>query len=141
LCGVAIQCVGLLGYFGAVLFLSGDGYLKAFQADQLQAMAMLCLNLHTSGFMMANLFFGIWLFPLGYLVFKSRFLPRFLGIFLFLDCLAVLTWVFRFFLFPGGDAINYVLFPTMFIAEFSLGAWLLIMGIKSPPRGDMRAGG
>jgi len=98
--GVAIQSINMLNQFAALLLLSGADYLKVFQADQLQALAMLFLNLYKNGFIIAQVFYGAWLFPLGYLVFKSGFLPRILGILLMIDSLGILIWFFQFFLFP-----------------------------------------
>jgi hypothetical protein len=74
--GVAVQSINLLNLFAPVLLLNGADYLKVFQADQLQALAMLFLNLHKNGFMIAQIFYGAWLFPLGYLVYKSGFFPK-----------------------------------------------------------------
>ena len=79
-----------------MLLLSGADYLKVFQADQLQALAMLFFDLHKNGFMIAQIFFGAWLFPLGYLVFKSGFLPRILGIVLMVECFGWLMYPFSF---------------------------------------------
>ncbi len=128
--GVAIKCISLLSEFAALLLLSGADYLKVFQADQLQALAMLFLNLYQNGFMIAQIFFGTWLLPLGYLVFKSGFLPRILGILLIIDCFAILIWFFQFFLFPGYEVISYLCLAESFIAEASLCLWLLIKGVK-----------
>jgi len=130
LAGVAIQCSSDLFLFASQLLLSGADYLKVFQADQLQALAMLFLYLYKNGFMIAQIFYGAWLFPLGYLVFKSGFLPRILGIVLMIHCVAWLMTSLQFFLFPGFDAIKYVSWPLGFIAEFGLTLWLLIMGVK-----------
>jgi hypothetical protein len=128
--GVAVQCVSLLNLFAAQLLLSGADYARVFPADQLQAMAMLFLNLHGSGFVIAQLFFGTWLLPLGYLVFKSNFLPKALGILLMLDCLGVLIWFFQHFLLPDYAIITYPGLAVGFIAEFSLGLWLVTKGVS-----------
>lgn len=128
--GVAIKCVSLLSESAALLLLSGADYLKVFQADQLQALAILFLNLYKNGFMIAQIFFGLWLLPLGYLVFKSGFIPRIIGILLIIDCFAILIWFFQFFLFPDFEAISYPLLAVSFIAEGSLCLWLLIMGVN-----------
>ena len=130
LSGVAIQCFSDLFLFAGQLLLSDADYLKVFPADQLTALAMWSLYLHKNGFMMAQIFYGAWLFPLGYLVFKSGFLPRVLGIVLMLHCAFWLMTVFQFFLFPGLEAITYVSWPLGFAAEFGLALWLLIMGAK-----------
>jgi hypothetical protein len=137
--GVAIQCINMLNQFAALLLLSGADYLKVFQADQLQALAMLFLNLHKNGFIIAQVFYGAWLFPLGYLVFKSGFLPRILGILLMIDCFGVLIWFFQFFLFPGYEVMTYPGLIVSLIAEFSLAFWLLIMGAKDPKPASIEA--
>ncbi len=128
--GVAIECINTLIHFAALLLLSGADYLKVFKVDQLQALAMLFLNLNGSGNMVSVLFYGVWLFPLGYLVVKSGFLPRILGILLILDGFCLLICFFQLCLFPGYEKMTYPLYPVMFIAEFGLGLWLLIMGVK-----------
>src|SRR5674536_399381 len=70
-------------------------------------MAMSFLNSYTNGFMIAQIFFGAWLLPLGYLVFKSGYLPRILGILLMIDFFGVLIWFFQFFLFPSYGVVSY----------------------------------
>ena len=128
LAGVAIKCASLLCEFAVLVLLSGADYLQVFQADQLQAMAILFLNLYQNGFMIAQIFFGVWLLPLGYLVFKSGFLPKILGILLIVDCFAILIWFFQFFLFPGYEAISDLCLLESFIAEAALCLWLVIKG-------------
>lgn len=130
--GVAIQCLNMLNLFAAVVLLSGAEYLKVFQVDQLQALAMLFIELHKNGFMIAQFFFGAWLFPLGYLVYKSGYLPKLLGIILMIECFAWLIYPFQFFLLPSFGAIAYVSFAIGFIGEFSLALWLLIRGASQP---------
>jgi len=128
--GVAVQCLNMLNLFSAVLLLGGAGYLNVFQIDQLQALGMLFLNLYKNGFMIAQFFYGAWLFPLGYLVFKSGFLPKLLGIVLMIECFGWLLYPFQFFLFPNFTVITYFSFAIGFIGEFSLTLWLLIKGVK-----------
>ena len=128
--GVAIQCSSDLFLFASQLLLGGADYLRVFQADQLPALAMLSLYLNKNGFMIAQVFYGAWLLPLGYLVFKSGFLPRILGIVLMLHCAFWLMTTLQFFLFPGFGVITYISWPLGFIAEFGLTLWLLIMGAK-----------
>jgi hypothetical protein len=129
--GVTIQCASDLFLFAGQHILSGSDYLKALQPDQLQALAMLFITLYKNGFMgIAQMFFGAWLFPLGYLVFKSGFLPKILGIVLMIHCVVWLTTSLQFFLFPGFIAITYVSNTLGTVAEFGLTLWLLIMGVK-----------
>jgi hypothetical protein len=128
--GVAVECLNTLNLLAAPLLLRGADYLHGFQADQLQALAMLFLNLYSNGFMIAQLFFAAWLLPLGYVVFKSGFLPRVLGIVLMIECFAWLIYFFQFFFFPGHGWITYPCMAVGFIAEFGLALWLLMMGAK-----------
>lgn len=139
--GVAIQCFSELFLIASQLILSGDDYLRVFQADQLQALAMLLLYVYKTGYMMAQVFYGAWLFPLGYLVFKSGFLPRVLGIVLMVHCVAWLTNFLQFFLFPGFGVIVYLTYPLGFISEFGLALWLSLMGAKELKPASMEVGG
>jgi len=134
LAGVATECILALIHFAALPLLSGADYLKVFNADQLQALAMLCLHLSGTGNMVTVLFYGVWLFPLGYLVVKSGFLPRILGALLILDGVCLLICFFQLCLFPGHQKITYPLYPVMFVAEFGLALWLLIKGVKVRPQ-------
>ena len=134
--GVAVWCTSDLFLIASQLLSSGADYLKVFQVDQLQALAMLSLYIYKYGFLgIAQIFFGAWLFPLGYLVFKSGFLPRFLGVILMVHCVVWLMSALQFFLFPAFIAIpfvgiTYISYPIGFISEFGLSLWLLIMGAK-----------
>jgi len=134
--GVAVSCFSDLFLIASQLLLSGADYLKVFQADQLHALAMLSIYIYKYGFLgIAQIFFGAWLFPLGYLVFKSGFLPRFLGVILMVHCVVWLLSTLQFFLFPGFIGITfvgitYLSYPIGFISEFGLSLWLLIMGAK-----------
>lgn len=134
--GVAVSCFSDLFLIASQLILSGPDYLKVFQADQLQALAMASLYLYKYGFAgIAQLFFGAWLLPLGYLVFKSGFLPRIMGVILMVHCVVWLMGALQFFLFPdlvetAFAGITYVSFPLGFISEFGLTLCLLLVGIR-----------
>jgi hypothetical protein len=129
--GVAVRFAIDLNYVAALLLSSGADTLKVFQADQLQALAMAFLYLQKNGYWVSQIFFGAWLFPLGYLVFKSGFLPRILGIVLMVSCVTWTTTSLLYLLYvPGYTAITYISFPLGFIAEFGLTLWLLIKGVN-----------
>ena len=131
LSGVVIQCASLFSEFGAQVLLHNANYLKVFSVDQLETLAMLLLTVYKNGFMIAQIFLGLWVLPLGYLVIKSGYLPRILGLFLLVDCLVLLIWVFQFFLFsPENAVISAVCLAISFIAEISLCLWLLIKGVN-----------
>jgi len=132
LSGVIIQCSSDLFLIASQMLLSDAEYLTVFQANQLQAFAMFSLYLYKSGFMIAQIFYGAWLFPLGYLVFKSGFIPRILGILLMVHCAFWLMTVLQVFLLPDFTAITYISYPLGFVAEFGLSLWLMIWGVKEP---------
>jgi hypothetical protein len=137
LCGVAMQCFSMLLLYAALPLVSGGGYLAAFTQDQLNALALFFLGLYRAGFTAAQLFYGAWTLPLGYLVYKSGYLPRAIGILLMLDCLAELVWFFQFAFLPGHPALSYPGHAVSFLAEISLTAWLIAKGVK---RDDLASG-
>ncbi len=128
--GVAMQCSILLNLYAPVLIQRSADIQKTFLPEQLDALNLLFFNLHKSGFTMAQIFYGIWLFPLGLLVFKSGFLPKWLGVLLIADCFGVMITFSQFFFLPELDAIVYPGYAVGLIAEFSLSLWLIFKGVK-----------
>ena len=128
--GVAIQCASMIPLVSALLQGDAASRMQAYSPAQLEGLALLSINVYQTGFVTAQLFFGTWLFPLGYLVYKSEILPRFLGILLLLDGIGVLIWFFQALLLPAYPAIRYPGLAVSFIAEVGLGLWLLIKGVK-----------
>ena len=122
-----IAMLNELNQFAVLLLLSGADYLTAFTVDQLQTLVPLFLDLHEHGINIAGIFWGLWLFPLGYLVFKSGFLPRILGILLMIGCFGYLIESFAAFLLPNYE-VEIALFT--FWGEVLLPLWLLIKGVN-----------
>jgi hypothetical protein len=127
---VAIWYSSQVFEFAAFLLVNGAETLSAIQADQRQALAMLFLSLYQTGFMIANLVLNLWLFPLGYLVFKSGFLPRVLGILLLIDGFAMFVWFFQFFFFPNYELVGSLCLGLGFVAEGLFCLWLIIKGVN-----------
>jgi Domain of unknown function (DUF4386) len=92
----------------------------------LQTLALFFLKLHSQGYIIAQIFWGLWLLPLGFLVYKSGFLPKILGILLMVGCLGYLIDSFAIILFPGFKTIS----QYTFIGELLLPLWLLIKGVN-----------
>jgi hypothetical protein len=126
LVGVPITMLSDLNKFAALLLLSGADYLTIFTADQLQALVMFFLDLQNHGINIAGIFWGLWLFPMGYLVFKSGYIPKILGILLMIGCFGYLIDFVTFFFSPsfgpisGVTGMGEILFPL----------WLLIKGVN-----------
>jgi hypothetical protein len=127
LLGVPIAMLNELNQFAVLLLSSGADSLRGFTAEQLHALVLLFGILHTYGINIAGLFWGLWLFPMGYLVFKSGFLPRFLGILLMIGCLGYLIQSGVAFLLPNLE-VNIALFT--FWGEVLFLLWLLMKGVN-----------
>ena len=121
----------MLSLVSALLQGDGASHMQAFSTAQLEGLAYLSINVYKAGWVTAQLFFGTWLFPLGYLVYKSGYLPRFLGVLLVLDGVAVLVWFLQALLLPDYNAIHYPGLALSFVAELGLGLWLLVKGVKA----------
>lgn len=128
--GVGIQCASMIPLLSALLQQDLAGPVQAFSAAQREGLAYLSIDVYKAAFATAQLFFGTWLFPLGYLVYKSGFLPRFLGVILLVDGVGVMIWFLQALLLPAYPAISYPSFAVGFIAEVGLALWLLIMAVK-----------
>jgi len=127
---VPISMLNELNKFASLLLVSGADYLTAFTADQLHGLAMFFLDLHEYGVNIDSIFFGLWLLPLGYLVFKSGFLPRILGILLMIGWFGYMIDFFTFFLAPSFHATVASIFQITDIGEFLFPLWLLIKGVN-----------
>jgi hypothetical protein len=123
---VAIMCLNMLNHFAVLILLNGTGYLTAFGAVQLNALVKLFLDMHDYGYCIAQISFGLWLLPLGYLVIKSGFLPRILGVMLIIATFGNLIVFFSAFLLPGYGSYG----DTLAILEIPFGLWLLIKGVN-----------
>lgn len=130
--GVAAQCASMLPLISAMLQSDPATHMQGFSSEQLGGLGLLAASTYKTGFVTAQLFFGAWLFPLGYLVYRSRFLPRLLGVLLLLDGVAVLVWFLQALLLPAHHGISRPGLVVSFAAEFGLMLWLLVRGVGSP---------
>ncbi len=127
LVSVPIAMLNLLNQFAALLLLSGADYLAVFTADHLQALVSLFLDLRLYGLVIAWIFWGLWLFPMGYLVFKSGYIPRILGVLLIIGGFGYLIDCATFVLLPNFDVRIGM---TTGYGEIILGLWLLVKGVN-----------
>jgi hypothetical protein len=124
-----LQGINLLNSFIPLLLLSGASYLTVFEPDQLQALAMLFLDAHQSVVVIWGLSFGLHLFVLGYLVYKSGYIPRIIGVLLVVASLCYLIQSFGNILFPNYGEV-FALVGFISIVEIALPLWLLIKGVN-----------
>jgi len=123
----AVQAVTSLLYLAPLLVLRGGNSFGAFTPDQLQALALVFFKLNAYAFDIDLVFFGLWCVLTGYLIFRSTFLPRILGILLTIDGLGWMTYVvppLAVHLFPAIAAASA-------LAEIPLQLWLLVIGVNA----------
>jgi Domain of unknown function (DUF4386) len=131
LVSLAVEAAVQLYLVGALFPLGKTEYLKAFQPEQLYALATLTVKSHGYGFGVALIFFGCVCLIDGYLIFKSGFLPRAIGVLMQIAGLSYLTNSFALILAPtfANQIFPAVLVPA-FIGEASLCLWLLVKGVN-----------
>ena len=139
LSAVPIMMLNMLNQFAALWLLTGPDYLAVFNPDQLEALAMLFLDLHNHGYYIAGMFSGLFLLPLGWLVLKSGYIPRVLGILLMLGCFGYLTELFVSFIAPSLDVLIFLGIAIAIVAELSFTFWLLLKGPNIDPLRDRHA--
>jgi hypothetical protein len=114
----------------ALLFARGGDFLTVFDTPQRDAFAMLFLRLHHQGDLASEIFWGLWLLPLGLLVYRSRFLPRLLGVWLMVACFAYLALSFTGLLYPQWEGKVFGFAQPVLLGEVALMLWLVIFGAK-----------
>lgn len=132
--GVAVQCAAYLPLLAVLARSDAEGL----TGSQLDGLAMLSVATHHTGFVIAQVFFSAWLFPLGWLVLHSGFLPRLLGWLLLLDGVAVLFWFLQAFLAPQHPGFSYPSWAIGFLAEVGFALWLVVRGVPPEPSRDDR---
>jgi hypothetical protein len=132
---VPVAFLNMLNEFAPLVLLGDPAYLKAFEPGQLQALSMLFIELQRYGVLIIGVFWGLWLLPLGLLVYKSGLFPRVLGILLIVNCSAYLVDFLLAIVWPGVRAsVAPVLNALCTVGEIPLLLWLLIRGARNAPR-------
>jgi hypothetical protein len=132
LVSAAVGFMNVLNNIAVLTLLRGADFLTVFERPQRDFLAMLFLRLHRDGLIINEIFSGLWLFPFGVLVMRSRFLPRLLGVWLIVNGFAYLAKSLTGFLLPGyQNAIDTFTFPAL-TGEVAFVLWLLIRGAKEP---------
>jgi len=132
---VPIVFLNVLNEVATLILVSGAGYLSAFDKRQLDALTFLFFRLHSQGIIVAAIFWGLWLFPFGVLVIRSRFIPRVLGVLLMIAGAAYLISSFTFLVLPAYGRVVGQFAMILEVAEVPIIFWLLIWGAKEQPAG------
>ena len=133
LVSAAIGFLNTLNNIAALILFYGGDFLAVIDKPQRDALAMLFVRLHSHGHFINEIFWGLWLFPFGLLVFQSGFLPRILGVWLMINCFGWLALSIMALFFPTYyDAAFRMAQPVLF-GELAIMLWLLIKGAKVRP--------
>lgn len=129
---VPISFINMQKKFAILSLISGTGYLDGFSATQIQSQVLFYLDQYDNGILIVSLFWGLWLFPFGYLVFKSGMLPKILGILLMLGCFSYLINFMGNTLIPDYSKLGVSAFISLPASQGEIGTclWLLIAGAK-----------
>lgn len=130
LVGSAVQAAVLLFHLAPLLLLKGNPGLSAIPAGELQALAYLALRLQANGYAIALTFFGCFGVSLGYVVFKSGFIPRFVGVLLMIAGLGYFTNAMLGYVAPSLSSMM-LLVPPCLLGEGAFTLWLLLVGVDA----------
>src|SRR5213593_1464194 len=135
LVSAAVGFLDTLNNIAALILFRGGEFLTVFDKPQRDALAMFFLRLHSQGISIDEIFWGLWLFPFGLLVFRSRFLPRILGIWLIVDCFAWIALSITAQFFPQYYQTAFAWLQPAFFAEMAIMLYLLFRGanVKALP--------
>ncbi len=125
-----LNFVGVVSDAGALTIVNGTDFLSVFSKPQQDALVLLFLRLHDHQNTAAEILWGVWLFPLSILVYKSRFLPRFLGIWLTINGVTYVILSLTGILMPQYSSKAFIYAQPALFGEIALVLWLLIKGAK-----------
>ena len=135
LVSIPISFLNVLNAIAALVLASGAHFLSAFDRHQLDALVMLFLRLHNQGLIVASIFWGLWLFPLGILVMRSGFIPRIVGVLLIVAGSGYLVSSFTSLLLPQYARLVSQFAMALETGELPFILWLLIWGAKEQRSG------
>jgi hypothetical protein len=128
---VPMAFLSIANQIATLAFVRGADFLAVFDKPQRDALATFLINIERQGVLVSEVFWGLWLLPLGLLVYRSGFIPRFLGVWLFINGIAYIVMSFTGILLPDQlDIVKRLTFPLLF-GELALTLWLLIIGVKT----------
>lgn len=129
---VPISLLNLQNKYAVLTLVNGANHLKIFSEQQITSQMMTLLENYDHGILIVQIFWGLWLLPFGYLVYRSGFLPKILGILLMLGCFGYLiSFVGNTIMTDYGETViaGYVRMPAA-VGEIGTCLWLLIRGVN-----------
>ena len=133
LISLPISFLSVVNELAALIMVSGANFLSVFDQRQLDSLAYLFIRLHGQGNTIAQIFWGLWLFPFGVLVIRSGFIPRFLGYLLFVAAIGYIANSLAALLLPAQRQVVAQFADILQMTELPIILWLLIWGAKDRP--------
>ncbi|OLB81014.1 MAG: hypothetical protein AUI14_04835 [Actinobacteria bacterium 13_2_20CM_2_71_6] len=132
--GAAIMTLNQLNQYTALTVATGDDYTRAFGRAGSDVLTLVFADMQHNGYLIDEMFFGLWLLPLGYLVIRSGYFPKVLGVLLTVACFGYLAALFTVVLAPdlGTSVTLFVTVPAAAAGELTFMLWLLIKGVRVP---------
>jgi hypothetical protein len=130
LISAAVGFLNTLNNVAALILFRGADFLSVFDKTQLNALGYLFIRLHSQGIFMNELFWGLWLFPFVLLVFRSGFLPRFVGVWLMMNCFGYVALCLITLLAPDYYSAAFRWSQPILFGEVATMLWLVIKGAK-----------
>src|SRR5947199_4959629 len=132
LVSAAVGFLNTLNNIAALTLFRGADFLAVFDKPQRDALAYLFVRLHSQGILINEIFWGLWLFPFGLLVFRSGFLPRLIGVWLMINCFGYVGLSVTALFFPAYTDKAFLYLQPVLFGELAIMLWLLIRGAKVP---------
>jgi hypothetical protein len=135
LVSAAVGFLNTLNNIGALVFFGGGEFLNVFDKVQRDGLGMFFIRLHSQGITIDEIFWGVWLFPFGLLVFLSGFLPRWIGVWLMINCFGYVILSVIGFFFPAYNDKAFLYLQPVLFGELAIMLYLLIRGanVKALP--------
>src|SRR5438067_9264516 len=133
LVSAAVGFLNTLNNIAALTLFGGADFLAIFDKPQRDALAYLFVRLHSQGILINEIFWGLWLFPFGLLVFRSGFLPRLIGVWLMINCFGYVGLSVTALFFPDYYEAAFKWSQPILFGELAIMLWLLITGAKVSP--------
>jgi hypothetical protein len=130
LVSAAVGFLNTLNDIAGLTLFRGADFLAVFDKPQRDALGMLFIRLHSQGIFINEMFWGLWLFPFGLLVFRSGFLPRFIGVWLMINCFGYVALSITALFFPTYYGAAFQWSQPILFGELAIMLWLLIKGAK-----------
>src|SRR3989440_4103285 len=128
LVSAAVGFLNTLNNIAALTLFRGADFLAVFDKPQRDALAYLFVRLHSQGILINEIFWGLWLFPFGLLVFRSGFLPRWIGVWLMINCFGYVFLSVISFFFPAYNDKAFLYLQPVLFGELAIMLYLLIIG-------------